>query len=119
MRQNSQCAQKEAGIENLDMYVQFIHVSQASFDVFHFSAFSRSIMADVSSFGENPAADFPELIVGTLARACAATIFEYHYLWGKFSVRFIEKVPGPFRLDYMSVRIDDIHIFQLCGSNSL
>src|SRR6266540_1139653 len=117
MRQKGQCAQKEAGIENLGIYVQFIHMSQASFDVFHFAAFSRSIMADVSSFGENPAADFPELIAGTLARACAATIFEYHYLWGKLSVRFIEKVPGPFRLDYMSVRIDDFHNFPLCGSH--
>src|SRR6266581_3995052 len=98
MRQNGQCAQKEAGIENLDMYVQFIHVSQASFDVFHFSAFSRSIMADVSSFGENPAADFPELITVTLARAwAAAAIFEYHYPWGKLSVSFIEKLPGPLR----------------------
>jgi hypothetical protein len=52
-----------------------------------------------------------------LARACDATIFEYHYLWGKLSVRFIEKVPGPFRLDYMSVRIDDFHNFPLCGSH--
>src|SRR5947199_10368900 len=113
MRQNGQCAQKEAGIENLDMYVQFIHVSQASFDVLHFSAFSRSIMADVSSFGENPAAGFPELIVGTLARACAATIFEYHYLWSKLSVSFIDKVPGPFRVEYMHDHIDDFLIFTL------
>ena len=111
MRQNGQCAQKEAGIENLDMYVQFIHVSQAGFDVFHFAAFSRSIMADVSSFGKNPAADLPELITVTLARACAATIFEYHYPWSKLSVRFIEKLPGPLRLDYVSVRIDDFHTF--------
>ena len=115
MRQIGQRAQKEAGIENLDIDAQFIHVSQASFDVFHFAAFSRSIMADVSSFGENPAADLPELIAAALARACAATIFEYHYPRGKLSVSFIEKVPGPFRLDYVSVRIDNFHNFPLCG----
>src|SRR5687767_6987913 len=117
MRQNGQRSQKEAGIENLDIYVQFIHVSQASFDVFHFAAFSRSIMADVSSFDENPAADLPEFIAGTLARACAARIFKYHYPWGKLSVRFVEKLPGPLRLDYVSVRIDDFHNFPLCRSN--
>src|SRR5687768_3427418 len=105
MRQKGQRAQKEARIENLDVDVQLVHVSQPSFDVFHFTAFSRSVMADVSSFGENTAADLPELIAGTWA----ATIFEYHDPWGKLSVRFIEKIPGPLRLDYMSVRIDDFH----------
>jgi hypothetical protein len=74
-------------------------------------------MADVSSFGENPAADFPELIFAALTRACAVTIFEYHYLWGKLPVSFIEKIPGSFRLDYVSVRIDDFHNFPLCGDN--
>src|SRR6266545_2474260 len=117
MRQNGQCSQKEARIENLDMYVQFIHVSQAGFDVFHFAAFSRSIMADVSSFDEKPAADLPELITVTLARACAATIFKYHDPWGKLSVSFIEKLPGPLRLDDVSIRIDDFHNVPLYGSN--
>src|SRR4030095_13583869 len=118
MRQNGQCAQKEAGIENLDIYVQFIHMSEAGFDVFQFAAFSRSIMADVSSFRKTRAADLPELISVTLPRACAAvTIFEYHYPWGKLSVSFIEKLPGPLRLDYVSVRIDDFHNSPLCGSN--
>src|SRR4029434_8983705 len=95
----------------------FNNMTGAAFDVFHFAAFSRSIMADVSSFGENPAADLPELITVTLARACAAAIFEYHYPWGKLAVRFIEKLPGSLRLDYVSVRIDDFHNFPLCGNH--
>ena len=108
MRQRGQRSQKEAGVENLDINLQFIHMRQASFDAFHFAAFAGGIMADVSSFGENPAADLPELIAGARPRA-VATIFEYHYLWGKLSVRFVEKVPGSLRFDYVRVRIDDFH----------
>ena len=62
MGQGRQCSQKKTRIEHLNIDAELIHVGQPSLDIFHLAAFPRSIVADVSSFDEYPAADLPKLI---------------------------------------------------------